>query len=142
MKTTIRKTTFFHACIERLLPSCAVRCAITTTSQSAIVVAGSTVSFNCKTNAERLLRWILYKPQSADETYVFNGRRLNDSLADRYEVSNNTADGLQVTVTINRIQPSDAGRHQCREIGAPKYNHSFELIVLRKSGVFVEGNLF
>lgn len=113
----------------------AVQCAITTTSQNALVVAGSTASFACKTNSTRLLQWTLRRPQTNEELLVFNGERLNESLADRYKVSNTKADGLQATETVSDIQPSDAGKHQCREVGAPKYNHNFELIVLRKACV-------
>jgi Immunoglobulin V-set domain len=103
---------------------------------NAFAVAGSTVKFTCKTNSTRLLRWTLCRPHSSAELHIYTGEKLNQNFTDRYEVSNISEDGFQITLTIKNIQPSDAGKHQCREIGAPKYNRTFEVIVLGKLVMF------
>lgn len=73
----------------------------------------------------------MYAPQSKRDIHIHNGERLNEAMKDRYNVTNATANRLhQSTLVINAIRPSDAGTHECSEVGAAQNNHSFESIVL------------
>jgi Immunoglobulin domain len=107
-------------------------------SQGAVVVSGSTATLSCTTNTTRSLRWIMYAPQSTDDTHIYDGGKLHENFTNRHNVSR-VADnhGLQYTLVINNVQPHDAGKYKCVEVGDVKNNRTFELIVLGACSMFL-----
>lgn len=59
---------------------------------------------------------------------------MNPNFSDRYSVliTEVETNGRESTLIVKGIQPSDAGKYHCQEVGGSKYNHSFILVVLRK----------
>ena len=110
------------------MTSCTGFAVVVTTSRSAAVAVGSTVSFTCKTDSTLPIVWTLYQHQL--ETYVtlHNGDRIHPNYADRFLVSYDKLE--DVTLLLNDVQMSDAGQYICRERGSVRNSKTFTLVVL------------
>lgn len=108
-----------------------------------LVATGSTATFTCKANMTRPFEWKSYKKHGtaheAPEVLIHNGIKMNESLSDRFYVSNFTEGDYRLsTLAINNVHLSDAGRYKCSNRWSSNNVRTFELIVIRKFFTFVQ----
>lgn len=97
------------------------------------VVVGSTAAFTCTTNTTLPMRWHrrAYNKSDGVFTRVYNGIKLSDIYKQRYSVSFNTSTGVSM-LSINDVQPTDAGTFRCLEFDTAAHAVDLELDVLGK----------